>query len=65
MLGGANATGNGGFTKYNSLQLQFRRRLSDGLQFDANYAFGQGYDSTHYSFRVPRDSHARTGGEAT
>ena len=54
MLGGANATGNRGFSKYNALQLQYRRRLSDGLQFDANYAFGRGYESTHYSFRVPR-----------
>jgi hypothetical protein len=63
MLGGANATGNRGFTSYNALQLQFRRRLSDGLQFDANYTMGRGYDSTHYSFRVPRVSIRTTGGE--
>ncbi len=54
MLGGANATGNRGFSKYNSVQLQYRRRLSGGLQFDANYTVGRGYESTHYSFRVPR-----------
>jgi hypothetical protein len=63
MLGGANATGNRGFTKYNALQLQFRRRLSGGLQFDANYTLGRGYDSTHYSFRVPRLLVRTTGGE--
>lgn len=63
MLGGANATGNRGFTKYNSLQLQYRRRLSDGLQFDANYTLGAGYDSTHYSFRVPRLFTRTTGQE--
>jgi hypothetical protein len=54
MLGGANATGQGGFTTYNSVQLIFRRRLSDGLQMDANYVTGRGYGSTRYSFRVPR-----------
>ena len=40
-LGGANVTGNGGFTRYNGLQMQFRRRLSNGLQFDTNYAYGK------------------------
>jgi len=63
MLGGANATGNRGFTKYNSIQLQYRRRLSRGLQFDANYTYGRGYDSTHYSFRVPRLFSRTSGGE--
>jgi hypothetical protein len=63
MLGGANATGNRGFSKYNSMQLQYRRRLSDGLQFDANYAVGRGLESTHYSFRVPRLFSRVTGGE--
>ena len=51
-----NATGNGGFTSYNAMQLQFRRRLSGGLQFDANYALGRAIARTHYSFRVPRES---------
>jgi hypothetical protein len=54
MLGGANAIGNGSYTQYHSLQLQFRRRLADGLQLDASYVAGQGYSSTRYSFRVPR-----------
>jgi len=54
MLGGANATGQGGFTSYNSVQFIVRRRLSDGLQVDANYVYGRGYESTRYSFRVPR-----------
>jgi hypothetical protein len=63
MLNGANATGNGGFTKYNSMQVEFRRRLSAGLQFDANYTFGGGYGSSRYSFRVPRKLTRTTGGE--
>src|SRR5262249_27464897 len=43
--GGANVTGFGGYTQYNSVQLQFRRRLSQGLQLDASYAFGKEFDS--------------------
>ena len=63
MLGGANATGNRGFSKYNGLQLQYRRRLSDGLQFDANYTFSRAYASRHYSFRVDRLLIRPSGGE--
>ncbi len=62
-LGGANVTGNGGYTKYNGLQLQFRRRLSGGLQMDANYAMGMAWESSRYSFRVPRKLTRNTGGE--
>ena len=48
---------------YNSMQLQFRRRLSGGLQFDFNYAFGTAMESRFYSFRVPRVDQRNTGGE--
>ena len=61
LQGGANVTGNGGFTRYNSLQTQFRRRLSNGLQFDANYSFGRAWTSSRYSFRVPRKETQQTG----
>jgi hypothetical protein len=63
MLGGARATGNGGYTKYNGMQVQYRRRLSGGLQFDANYTFGKALESTRYSFRVPRILTRNTGNE--
>ena len=63
MLGGANATGNRGFSSYNAIQFQYRRRLYNGFQFDANYAYGKGYLSEHYSFRVPRLDTRATGGE--
>jgi hypothetical protein len=53
-LGGANVTGNGGYTKYNSMQIEYVRRLSGGLQVNTNYTFGRGYGSSRYSFRVPR-----------
>ena len=63
MLGGANATGNRGSSQYNALQLQYRRRLSGGLQFDANYSYGRGTLSEHFSFRVPRAQLRAVGGE--
>ncbi len=59
----ANVTGYGGFTKYNALQMEFRRRLSDGLQVDANYSYGKGYSSSRYSFRVGRELTRNTGAE--
>ena len=63
MLGGANATGNRGSSAYNAMQLQFRRRLTGGFQFDANYTYGSGTLSEHYSFRVPRVQMRAVGGE--
>ena len=63
MLGGANATGNRGSSEYNAIQLQFRRRLSGGFQFDANYTYGRGTLSEHFSFRVPREQLRAVGGE--
>ncbi|HEX7778657.1 MAG TPA: hypothetical protein VF424_05440 [Vicinamibacterales bacterium] len=63
MLGGANAVGNRGSSAYNAMQLQYRRRLSGGLQFDANYSYGRGSLSEHFSFRVPRVQLRAVGGE--
>jgi hypothetical protein len=63
MLGGANATGNRGSSEYNAIQLQFRRRLTAGFQFDANYSYGRGTLSEHFSFRVPREQLRAVGGE--
>jgi hypothetical protein len=59
----ANVTGNGGFTDFDGLQMQFRRRMSGGLQFDVNYAYGKAYEGVRYSFRVPFLSTRNTGGE--
>jgi hypothetical protein len=55
LLGGANITSNGGYTKYDSMQLEFRKRsLSGGFQFQASYTYGKAYESRRYSFRTPR-----------
>jgi hypothetical protein len=53
LLGGAEITANGGSSRYDSLQLEVRKRLSSGLQFTANYAFGREYLGTRYGFRRP------------
>jgi hypothetical protein len=60
-LGGAIVKGNGGYTSYNAMQLTFRRRLSAGLQFDANYNLGRAYESSRYSFRVDDKVTRQTG----
>ena len=60
-LGGARVNGNGGYTKYNAMQVTFRRRLSAGLQFDVNYNTGAAYESSRYSFRVDRKLTRQTG----
>ena len=61
-LDGAEVTGFGGYSSFNGLQLQFRRRLSHGLQWDANYATGSAWYSSRYSFRVDRLTTRNTGG---
>jgi carboxypeptidase family protein/TonB-dependent receptor-like protein len=63
LLGGANLTGNGGYTRYDSLQLDMNKRLSKGIQVQANYVYGKAYSSSRYSFRTPRKSTLQTGSE--
>jgi hypothetical protein len=52
--GGANFTGNGGYTRFDSLQVDLRRRLSQGLLVQANYQFAKGFSSQRVSFRTDR-----------
>jgi hypothetical protein len=54
-------TGHGDFTNFNSLQFELRRRLANGIQFNASYVWGVGEQSVRYSFRVPRQTAKRTG----
>jgi hypothetical protein len=60
-LGGAEVTSNGGYTRYDSLQLELRKRLAQGFQFNANYVYGKAYTSERYSFRSERRSVPQTG----
>jgi Carboxypeptidase regulatory-like domain/TonB-dependent Receptor Plug Domain len=61
LIGGANIVGNGGYTDHNSLQLELNKRLSQGLQFQTSYVFGQTYGSSRYSLRYPRKRTVDTG----
>ncbi len=54
LLGGANLTVNAGKTDYHSLQLEVRRRLSQGLQFQTSYVFGRAMQSNFQTFRRPQ-----------
>ncbi len=63
LLGGASFTGNGGYTRYDSLQTELRRRLSRGLLVQANYVFSKGFSSSRFSLRAPRANTLATGGE--
>ncbi|MCI0390573.1 MAG: TonB-dependent receptor [Acidobacteria bacterium] len=65
LRGGANFRGNGGNTRYDALQIDLRRRLSNGLLVQANYQFAKTLESSRAmipgtanpvqsSFRAPR-----------
>ncbi|HZS08453.1 MAG TPA: carboxypeptidase-like regulatory domain-containing protein [Blastocatellia bacterium] len=54
LRGGANFIGNGGYTRYDGLQIELRRRLSKGLLVQANYQFAKAFSSQRVSFRAPR-----------
>src|SRR6185436_6018496 len=43
LLGGAFLLTNSGESKYDSLQVELRRRYADGLSFSTSYVFGKGY----------------------
>ena len=55
-IGGAFVRGNGGGTRYDSLQVELRRRLSNGLLVEGNYVLGKQTNSTRYSFRTARET---------
>ena len=44
---------NGPQTSYNGLQIVVTRRFSRGLQVDANYTYGRGYEDQFYGFHKP------------
>jgi hypothetical protein len=56
LLGGVFIEGNGGFNRYDGLQLELRRRLSKGLLIEGNYTFAKAFTAQAYSFRNPRST---------
>ncbi len=51
LLGGVFIQGNGGFSRYDGLQVDFRRRLSKGLLVASNYTLARGFSGSSFSFR--------------
>jgi hypothetical protein len=61
MLGGANFTTNFGGTRYNSMQLEFRKRLTKGVAFNTSYAWGKAYILQRYGFTKPAEEILQAG----
>jgi hypothetical protein len=61
LQGGADLTTNRQQTNYHSLQIELRRRYSQGLQFQTSYVFGKAMTSRFESFRRPIDMVRDTG----
>ncbi len=55
-LASANFTGNGGYSRFDALQLEVRRRMSKGLLIGANYQFAKAFFGSRQggSLRRPR-----------
>lgn len=51
-----NVIRNGGYTNYNSVVIDLRRRLSKGVQVNANYTFAKTQVSNFVSLRRPRNN---------
>ena len=51
LVGGAIINVNSGKTRYNSLQVELRRRLSQGLQFQTSYVYGKAMQTSFISHR--------------
>ena len=48
-------------TRYNSLQIELRRRYAQGLQFQTSYVFGHEYDSVYFGFTNPQQFRRNAG----
>ena len=59
--GGAILTRNEGFSDYHSAQVELRRSLAQGLQFNTSYVFGRAMQSNFLSLRVDPVSRRDTG----
>jgi hypothetical protein len=54
LRGGAVITGNGGWSRYDSMAIELRRRMSKGILLQANYVWAKGFDSSFVSLRRER-----------
>jgi hypothetical protein len=63
--GGANLTTNFGGTRANSIQLEFRKRLSNGLAYSTSYAWASAYMMQRYGFQHDPEEIAQAARSAT
>jgi len=61
LRGGVQLTSNSGYSRYDSMVVELRRRLSKGLLVQGSYTFAKGFSSSRISFRVPRINAINTG----
>jgi hypothetical protein len=61
MLGGANLTTNSGGTRANSVQAEFRKRLSNGLQLGTSYTWSNAYVQQRFGFNRPLEEIVQAG----
>jgi len=61
ITGGANFTTNSGGTRSNSLQFEFRKRMSKGVQLNTSYTWSQAYLLQRYGFTRPLEELVQTG----
>ena len=63
LIGGGVITLNSHKTRYHSLQVELRRRLAQGLQFQSSYVYGNAMETTFYTHRRDLFWQRDTGGE--
>jgi carboxypeptidase family protein len=61
ILGGADLTTNSGGTRANSVQIEFRKRLSHGVAFNTSYAWSDAFILQRYGFQKPLVEIAQAG----
>src|SRR5262249_14378798 len=61
ILGGADLTTNDGGTRANSVQFEFRKRLSHGVAFNTSYAWSNAFILQRYGFQRPDQEIVQTG----
>jgi hypothetical protein len=61
MLGGANLTTNSGGTHANSIQTEFRKRLSNGLTYSVSYTWANAFVQQRFGFAKPLEDVQQTG----
>src|SRR5262249_10011036 len=63
LQGGGFIRGNGGATRYNAFETEFRQRLTPRPPLNASYALGKAKEAQRFSYRDPQQLRTNGGGE--